>query len=64
MRVRLESEVLGERVVELFHRDLSVVVQIETAHEGLLLVVSHVHSALAEAGGELCEIENLVAILV
>jgi hypothetical protein len=38
----LGSELFGERVVELFHGDLSIAVVIESSHEDMLLVVGHV----------------------
>ena len=36
------SELLCERVVELFHRDLAVAIVVEAAHELVLFVVGHV----------------------
>ena len=35
------SELLGERVVELFHGDLAILVVVEASHKDVLLVVGH-----------------------
>lgn len=56
------SELLCERVVELFHRDLAVAIVVEAAHELVLFVVGHVDVHPAESGSELGEVDDAVIV--
>lgn len=58
------SEGGGEYVVELFHRDLVVVVRVKASEKSVLLVVGDVDVHGSETSGELVKIDVLITVFV
>ena len=58
------SELLGKGVVELLHRNLTVVVVVEHLHQRVLLVVGDRNIHAAKTFGELVEVNKLVVVFV
>ena len=58
------SELLGKRVVEFLHRNLSVVVVVKHLHERVLLVICNRNVHAAQTVCELLEVNKLVVVFV
>ena len=58
------SEVLGESVVELFHRNLAITVSIEMSHQGVGFLVGNIDVHVAETVGEFLEINDFITVLI
>lgn len=65
LKLRVSSVLLlGKRVVEFLHRDLSVAVVVEDLHKGVLFMVSNVDVHASKTFSEFTEVNQLVVVFV